>query len=108
MRSRPAADQRKIFHIPADAMDADQPTRIMRDSLRGRRLSVIDALPALRAAQGKGAPLYGKIDSHLSARGHEVVARLIAPVVIDYLEQAAARGKRPTRPCAKNCGKTGT
>ena len=57
---------RAVFKIP----------RIGRIALLCERLDVpfLDATPALREASRRGELVYQPLDTHLSARGHELVA----------------------------------
>jgi len=79
------------FGIDSAQVDLDQPGRLMREALERRQLRVVDALPALRAAQNAGPPLYGSIDNHLSPAGHDALEHLIEPEVAALLS-AARRG----------------
>ena len=54
---------------------------------------LLDALEALRSAAAK-APLYGKVDVHLNAAGHRVVAGFIAPELERLLENSMSRLQR--------------
>jgi len=75
------------FGIDSTAVDLDQPTRLLGEHLRGAGLTVVDALPAFRQAAPNSPPLFGRIDAHLSAEGHALLASVIA-------DSAAARLKR--------------
>jgi lysophospholipase L1-like esterase len=73
---------RRVYHIAADAIEPNQANRLLGDSLRARGLTVVDALPGLRAAHATGVQLYGRVDHHFSAAGHAVVARLLEPIMV--------------------------
>jgi len=75
------------FGLDSTQIDLDQPTRLMREGLEARGLTVIDVLPAFRAAERAGPALYGSVDRHLSPRGHDELERLIEPRVVELLEQ---------------------
>lgn len=66
------------FGIDSSAVDLDQPSRRLGEELRRVGLSVVDALPAFRVAAQASPRLFGRIDSHLSAAGHEILASAIA------------------------------
>jgi hypothetical protein len=78
------------FGLDPNALDLDQPSRLMRARLEGRGLAVLDVLPEFRAADRSGPRLYGTVDQHLSPRGHEVLERLVEPGVVALL-----RGRVP-------------
>lgn len=94
---------------PAD-VDVDQPNRILGSALRAKGLEVIDALEPLRTAHRAGKPPYGRIDHHLSATGHRIVADLVAPSLLRALQRPAEQSSahqaslarrhnpRPSRP----------
>jgi hypothetical protein len=77
------------FHIDPSTVEIDQPNRLFGAALRKRGLPFLDALPALRQALDR-RPLYGSVDPHFSAAGHDVLERLIEPSVIAYMHPAAA------------------
>lgn len=70
----------------ADQADLDQAGRILTGHLEALGLQAVDTTAALRAA---GPGLYGSVDRHLSPRGHEVVARIVAAALIPLLEESA-------------------
>jgi hypothetical protein len=65
------------FKLDPAKLDADQPQRILDQSLISRGLTVVDVLPTFRARQRLGKPLYGHVDRHLSPLGHEILASQI-------------------------------
>ena len=67
------------FNIDTTQIDMTQPTRRLEQSLKGKALEVIDALPAFREAYARGVVLYGKVDNHPSPAGHETLAALLQP-----------------------------
>ncbi|MCZ6463558.1 MAG: SGNH/GDSL hydrolase family protein [Proteobacteria bacterium] len=75
--------------LSADDVDLDQAARILSTRLEAAELRVIDATEGLRAA---GPHLYGSVDRHLGPRGHEVVARIVAPALIALVEGGAGPG----------------
>jgi hypothetical protein len=58
-------------------LDWDKPQRLIEDFLTRNGVAWLDLRAALVAASG-GAPLYFALDSHWTARGHEVAAAAIA------------------------------
>jgi hypothetical protein len=79
------------FGLDSSDVDLDQPSRLLRRELEARGLTVLDALPAFRAAHERGQRLYGTVDRHLSPVGHEVLAELCEPLVASYFTRRAAR-----------------
>jgi hypothetical protein len=55
-----------------------RPQRILRAALEADGVQVIDALPALARASRRGGRVFYPEWRHLNARGHAVVARLLA------------------------------
>jgi hypothetical protein len=85
------------FGLDSSDVDLNQPSRLLRQALEARGLTVLDALPAFRAAHERGQRLYGTVDRHLSPTGHEVLARLCEPVVMSHLARPRGRS-RPSSP----------
>jgi hypothetical protein len=82
---------REATKLAPNQADADQPNRRMSEELTARGLSVLDALPGLRAAAGKGGPpLYGVVDAHLSPAGHEALAEILLPAIVMRLQAPIA------------------
>jgi hypothetical protein len=68
------------YGLEAHEVDLAQPNRRLVEELTARDLEVIDVLPAFQQQQGMGPrALYGSVDPHLSARGHEVLFELLRP-----------------------------
>ena len=78
------------FHIDPSTVDIDQPNRLFGSALKERGLTFIDALPAFRAIRNR-RPLYGSVDPHFSAAGHDALERLIEPSVVGYMQSATSR-----------------
>jgi lysophospholipase L1-like esterase len=76
---------------PADA-DVDQASRLLIAAMAAKGLNLVDALPALRAANHPDHPVFGEVDHHLSAAGHRVVAELVAPLLQAALGPASVSG----------------
>ena len=64
----------RILNIDPEAVDLDQPNRLLTDSLTSRGLAVLDPLPEFRAAHEQGRRLHGTVDRHLSPDGHRLLA----------------------------------
>jgi hypothetical protein len=63
---------------PQSDWDQDKPSQRLAEIAARRGLTLIDLLPALRAARDNGAaPLYFDRDKHWTPAGHEVVAQAI-------------------------------
>ena len=78
------------FHIDPSTVDIEQPNRLFGSALKERGLHFIDALPAFREIRNQ-RPLYGSVDPHFSAAGHDALERLIEPSVLAYMQSAAQR-----------------
>jgi GDSL-like Lipase/Acylhydrolase family len=79
------------YKLDPTAVDLDQPERLLGDAMRGYGLDVIDLLPDFRRADRDGTRLYGTVDPHLSPDGHEVLERLLEPLVAARLSHAPGR-----------------
>jgi hypothetical protein len=75
------------FHIDSSTVDIEQPNRLFGSALSKRGLHFIDALPGFRQYRG-GRALYGSVDPHFAAAGHEELERIIEPSVIAYMHSA--------------------
>jgi hypothetical protein len=73
------------FGIDTATVALDQPTEMLLEELTRRGLHVIDALPRFRELQASGAKLYGTVDEHLNAAGHEALANVVSPVAAEIL-----------------------
>jgi len=52
---------------------------------------VFDALPGFLQLQRSGGRLYGTVDPHLTPQGHDVLERLVEPLVVARLAPATGR-----------------
>jgi hypothetical protein len=77
------------FGIDPATVDLEQPNRLVAAELRARGLRFVDVLPAFRDAHRAGRRLYGRVDRHLSPAGHELLARVLEPIVAEYLGHGA-------------------
>ena len=71
------------------ALDADLPQRLVTERLSALGITVIDPLPALRAAGRSNDQLYFPVNRHWTAAGHEVAATVLQ----EGLELAASGSK---------------
>ncbi len=78
-------DRARAFGVDVTALDVDQPDSIMVSELQSRGLAFVSLLRPLREAAGRGVALYGQVDPHPSAAGHQVMWNAIAPVVAERL-----------------------
>ncbi len=79
------------LRIDPAAVDLDQPDRLLGRELHTRGLRVLDVLPEFRDAHRAGASLYGRVDPHFSPAGHELLERLLEPVVARHLAHPGRR-----------------
>jgi hypothetical protein len=76
---------------PAE-LDLDRPSLQLAAALSAKGLTVVDVMPALRAAVASGPRLYGAVDRHFSPDGHRIVTNMILPLVLERLSlKPAAR-----------------
>ena len=78
--------------IDPSLIDPDQPARILGRTMEEMGLSVIDLRPDLRRAWRAGSRLYGRVDRHFTARGHEVAAAAIYPSLRALLASSPGTG----------------
>ncbi|MBI5667275.1 MAG: hypothetical protein HZC41_04640 [Chloroflexi bacterium] len=75
------------FNVDPATVDLDQPNRLLRTGLEARGLTVLDTTDPLHEAyRGGVVDLYGQVDHHFGAAGHQVVADYLLPHVLDYLQ----------------------
>lgn len=66
--------QAKHYGLSAEKMDISLPNRFLEKNLEKDNIAYIDTLPCLQGQKGS----YYVIDDHLTAYGHQVVARCVA------------------------------
>jgi lysophospholipase L1-like esterase len=71
----------------ADTVDPRRPNHLLAAALREREIDFLDTLPLLETAHENGRKLYGDVDSHFTAAGHEVVAEAVAPILTARLRE---------------------
>jgi lysophospholipase L1-like esterase len=67
----------KVFELDASAFDLERPQRLLTGFCAQARIDCVDVLPRLREADAR-EPLYFRVDSHLNAAGHAMVADALA------------------------------
>lgn len=78
----------KGFGVDAAQLDVDQPSVRLRMAFEAAGLTVVDALPALRAVAARGGPrLYGSVDQHLSPEGHRALAKVVADAAMPLVDR---------------------
>lgn len=82
------------FGIDPAEVDMEQPAALLSESLRDERMFVVDASRALISARAQGERQYGEVDQHLTPAGHETVAEVLLPAVIEHLS-GSAEGPQP-------------
>jgi hypothetical protein len=83
----------EIFEVDGSAFDLEQPQRLLGGLCAEEGIDCLDLLPRLREADAR-EPLYFRVDSHLNAAGHALVAEalaehLLSPVSAEGLFGAA-------------------
>ncbi|MBI3725578.1 SGNH/GDSL hydrolase family protein [bacterium] len=84
LRSRVCA----AYSLDENDYDLEQPQRKLKELAQALSVPVVDVLPAFRE-QGSQGGLYIPRDTHWNARGHELAAGLLSPVL-----EAALSGRR--------------
>ncbi|MBC8089650.1 MAG: SGNH/GDSL hydrolase family protein [Phycisphaerae bacterium] len=84
------------FGIDSTRIDLNQPNRLYKERLERYGRTVIDATPALRAANERGVRTHGRFDPHLSPEGHVLVAELIEAKALELLKAGTVLPKPPT------------
>jgi hypothetical protein len=79
--------------VDQSLIDFDQPTRILSQKLAERQLTVFDPTAHFQALFASGVQLYGKVDRHLNAIGHDELAKFILPGVVASLSKTSGRGE---------------
>lgn len=77
----------RSFGVDPDALDADQPDRLLLRETASRELNAVSATESLRTALDRGIEPYGRIDSHLSPDGHRVVWEVVKQPLKDLLRE---------------------
>ena len=83
------------FKLDTTALDLEQPNRRLQEELARLGLTVVDALPAFRAAPDR-TRLFGAVDEHFSPAGHARLAGVLAPLAGRFLREREARSRTRT------------
>lgn len=81
-------DYIQIFDIDESQVDLEQPNRLLTEHMKTEQIEspIVDLLKLLRTQSTKTSEvLYGRVDRHLSPRGHQVVADSLVPIIAPYL-----------------------
>jgi hypothetical protein len=78
-------------------VDTQRPNRVLAAAAAAQGVPLIDATPALLAAQRNGKQVHGLVDTHLSVIGHAVVADLLAPNLVLAIRGADVTESEPSR-----------
>jgi hypothetical protein len=83
------------FRIDSTAVDLDQPDRLLTAAMSAHHLEVYDVLSDFRQAARTGSRLYGRVDRHPSPAGHDLLERVLEPLVMARLGTAARHPATP-------------
>lgn len=86
------------FGIDSSRIDLNQPNRLYQERLERFGRIVIDATPALRAANERGVRTHGRFDPHLSPEGHVLVEELIEAKALELLKANSVTSKLSAAP----------
>jgi hypothetical protein len=78
-------DELKMFDINESEVDLEQPNNELKKRLDAYNISYVDLLNGFKDAD-KVAPLYGKVDHHLSPEGHVAAADILEPLILAGIE----------------------
>jgi len=82
-------------------VDLELPNRRLREFFQTAELPYVDTTLALKEAFASGEVIYGGMDRHFNAKGHEVVANRLEPVVVKQLNASQTPYSSPANPPAK-------
>ena len=80
----------------SELVDLDQPARLLGRKLRDAGILVLDPTRHFETLHEQGVELYGRVDRHLTPRGHDELARFILPAVVEQLSNGNAPAPAPT------------
>ncbi|MBI1977875.1 MAG: hypothetical protein HYS55_03900 [Candidatus Omnitrophica bacterium] len=84
----------KMFDLSPELIDLEQPNQKLVERFRRKSIPVVDMLPVFKRKAEQGFYLYGRIDNHMNAQGHAVVAETIFPWVEQNLKSSLLSGTR--------------
>jgi hypothetical protein len=73
------------FNIDIDSVDLEQPNKLLAQAFAANSLELIDPLPYIRERSADGFSLYGSVDRHFSARGHQATGEYLLPIIRERL-----------------------
>lgn len=80
----------KGLGVDPEAVDLDQPNRLLGAAFRARELPLVDVLDVFREAHAAGKQLYGRVDRHLSPEGHAVLENALESRVYELMSPTKA------------------
>jgi hypothetical protein len=80
----------RSFNIDPKTVDLDLPSRLLDDRFREKELTLVDPLLPMREKKQKGIDLYGRVDGHLNAAGHAMLADYLLPTAMESLNRKGA------------------
>ncbi len=75
------------YGLDPEAIDLEQPNRILAAELEGAGIRVVDLLPDFRRAHADGVRLYGVVDQHFTPEGNRLFAERVIPAALDLLAE---------------------
>ncbi|RJP76052.1 MAG: SGNH/GDSL hydrolase family protein [Candidatus Zixiibacteriota bacterium] len=75
----------KLMGLASAEVDLEQPNRLLARAFAERSLTLVDPLEHMRLRADQGERLYGRVDRHFTAAGHQAVAEYIYPYVEEIL-----------------------
>jgi lysophospholipase L1-like esterase len=73
--------------IREESVDIRQPNRLLGERMQASGLDLIDPLEKMIEVTAKGKLLYGRVDRHFNALGHEVLSKNLLPAVEEKLSR---------------------
>jgi hypothetical protein len=77
----------QAFRIRKDAVDLEQPNRLLAARFRDASLTFLDPLATMRERTAGGTQLFGSVDRHLNAAGQKSIAEQLLPLINPVLSQ---------------------
>lgn len=73
------------FDLNVDSVDLNQPNHLLKQTFSTKGIDLVDLLENFRRLAVNGSELYGTIDNHFSADGHQLMADSMLPVIMKML-----------------------
>jgi len=77
------------FNIDTDIVDLEQPNRILKERFARDSMQLYDPLYFFREKTKNGLALYGTVDTHFNAQGHEAMAEYLLPKISEQLRRSS-------------------